>query len=130
MGNSLNRPLFEAVARAIHNHPDHFDMDSFVNVGPCGTTACIAGWALSLSMPTAGTRPLENLRGRFRDPASPGVEATAAVLLGLTGDQRDKLFYVGEWPLTFRHAYESRRTEAGRAAVAARRVRHFAKHQR
>lgn len=85
-------------------------------VPPCGTVACIAGWAQELEAPKSR-----------RNTAS-----HATILLGLTFDQSMRLFTLpshdplpGEWPKKFARAYLSARTPRGRASAAVRRIDHF-----
>jgi len=42
-----NEELFRAVADQIEQHPESYNQRSIV--GNCGTTACIAGWALAIA---------------------------------------------------------------------------------
>lgn len=46
----MNKKLLLDVATAIEANPEHFDMGSFCGKNDCGTTACIAGWAVALSI--------------------------------------------------------------------------------
>ena len=60
---------------------------------PCGTTACIAGWALTL----AGKR-----MRKFTNYMNQGRK-----ILGLTQQEARKLFLVDNWPEKFQERYDS-----------------------
>lgn len=75
----------------------------------CGTTACIAGWALLLS-----------------NSYSYDMHQ-AAGLLGLEYDASDTLFYVGGWPPNYQTQWGAAKTPRMRARVAVRRIDHFIK---
>lgn len=51
------------VADAIESHPDHFDMATVLDVGPCGSVACIAGWSDALSWNIDMTRENDDFIG-------------------------------------------------------------------
>lgn len=44
-----NTDLLHAIARQIEAQPETYDQSVWVSDTPCGTTACIAGWAALLS---------------------------------------------------------------------------------
>jgi hypothetical protein len=85
---------------------------------PCGTTACIAGWA-----------------GLLNDPPSRHMNwQEGREVLGLSRPQSERLFTPPEfgpathcWPKEFRRRYNLARSPAGRAKVAAERIEHFIK---
>ena len=56
----MNVKLLKQIKEAIRRHPKQFDMAEWfrrdVEAPRCGTTACIAGWALTLQ--TASKRPI------------------------------------------------------------------------
>ena|SRR6185503_17316012 len=75
-----NIKLFMKVCDTILKHPRQFSMRSF----DCGTTACIAGWALRLTGTPFGT------------PVGDGhsvYSKEACEALGIAGWQGDVLFY-------------------------------------
>lgn len=82
----------------------------------CGTAACIAGWILILS----GNKP-------FTETEDGNGSETAERLLRLPTDSADRLFHVFMWPERFKHEYNSAKTPAKRASVAANRIDHFIK---
>lgn len=80
---------------------------------PCGTAACIAGWACVLEN-DADTR-FHNLSSSKR-----GRE-----LLGLNAGQATELFFVSDWPRHYRQAFLKSRGMAERALIASRRINAF-----
>src|SRR5438046_4090420 len=102
--SKINIPLLRKVEKKILAEPAALVMASFLEIGepgkkwddfvgiefprivpPCGTMACIAGWT--------------NIMGGKKDSwDEPG---NAQQLLGLTDQQRFKLFYLEEWPHEF-----------------------------
>jgi len=104
---TLNVPLAEAVLKQITEHPEQHDQASFgVRRADCGTTYCIAGWAIALSPDVVEYDWHDSWRGpyeamssvRFRD-GRPRVDgwrsepfAAGRELLGLSGEDADWLF--------------------------------------
>ena len=60
------------------------------HVGECGTTACIAGWAVVVAIP----EPIKRIEVLGDDQS--GIAEFARDFLGLTEKQTDYLFY-GDW---------------------------------
>jgi len=143
----LNVPLLLCVRDVILEHPERLNMDFYVvperppdrrrpdiflldelppgSIDHCGTTACIAGWAVLLD--------------RRRVPAvsrysggDANIHEVAAVLLGLKGTagiadyatetEIDSVFLVADWPADLRRAYQGAATGRGRARAVARRI--------
>ena len=50
----MNTELFQKIHKQITEHPDTFNMESWENTA-CGTTRCIAGWAIYEAL---GRKPL------------------------------------------------------------------------
>jgi hypothetical protein len=90
---SLNVALLERVKALIQHHPAMLQME----VWHCGTTACIAGWAVRLKS--------------FSDPGfyvSSFIEPTkikACRILGITAEESKSLFMVANWPTKLRSEY-------------------------
>ena len=82
---------------------------------PCGTTACIAGWAVILSHPEL--KPKDVWRNYT-------ISSEAAWLLEITYPQMSKLYYTYNWPVQFREAFKTTDIKK-RAEVAAARIDHF-----
>lgn len=79
----------------------------------CGTTACIGGWALSLSF---GARVFNFTRARR--------------VLGISTEEAEKLFsytWDNSWPTKFKVAYNKAKTPRQRARIAFNRIEHFIK---
>lgn len=105
----LNLPLIEAVANQIEALPHRFDMCAYItgahrgddtdtgmslaeaNVS-CGTTGCIAGWAMMLDSQLANMIVRHDM----------GFFSIAAKALGMTHAEADILFFRGEWPDKYR----------------------------
>jgi hypothetical protein len=124
----MNVELLQRVKQHILEEPRRLDMDDWAhtsNEAPCGTQACIAGWACVLT----GKATL-NPRGyyTFGDPLSDSYVSPSRVggqALGLTPDEADRLFYAYGaeeeedygWPNEYRLRYE-RATDAKEKAIA------------
>lgn len=126
----INKRLFRRIRDHILEEPRRFFMSAWVvrdsgkpSLGysfasterpPCGTAACIGGWAVIL----AGEKATNSGR----------TQARARKLLGLTKAQACGVFGISMWPsdLRERHDFydpaESDRKRAGRKARAAARV--------
>lgn len=131
MADKINTELLERVKQHILEEPKRFDMHSFVTrvsthapeeIRPaCGTTACIAGWAILLDRADRG----EAVPRRISSAFYYSVEFRAMELLSLTEKQRRSLFYVSSWPQEFRRTFNLARTLSERAEIAARRIDRF-----
>lgn len=100
---SFNTPLFKKIHEIINLKPELFDMASFEgdSSSECGTTRCIAGWAIRLET----GKPLYDDEGEFTAPTHEladrlGVtvapEDLGRELLGLPVDVASRLFYVND----------------------------------
>lgn len=121
----MNKDLLIQVKHKILENPDHFSMSEWfsdfngqehfrypdMQEASCGTTACIAGWALSLAKP--GGKIYESL------------QHDAAEVLDISYSRSDDLFYQSYWPTAFRAQYLEARNNKERAEAAARRIDHF-----
>lgn len=165
----MNIELLQQVRDAILKNPEHFDIEHwFMDQGSvgtdtkliqlngntcermitpgennCGTTACIAGWALNI----AGTK-LEEMERFYYEygmerTLKPGqnvkdvvirysIELTAMRVLELTRMESRDLFFKDNWPSYYFNAYldypsylPNYKTE--RAQVTADRINHFIK---
>jgi len=122
----LNFALLRRIIRKIETNPEAYDQGVWGRsdaIAPCGTAACIAGWAAHLG----GAKTLEQLR---RNPKS--VQGLSAKLLGLhknkyDTDEIDALFDgdpVWTWPKPFSTRYDNASIE-GRAQVAVQYLKHI-----
>ncbi|QMP84435.1 hypothetical protein HUN42_00057 [Streptomyces phage Dagobah] len=91
----VNRELFQKIHEVITLHPEQHDQSVWEEPDPtCGTTRCVAGWAITL---TTG-KPVYG-KGYVLHPATlalgkrPGVPSIAGELLGLNDAEADVLFY-------------------------------------
>ncbi len=100
----MNVELLHKVADVIAKHPEQFDMLTW----DCGTTACIAGWALRLS--------------GVGIPAATGlahfIGQSAKGALELSVWQANALFIRSNWPCQFRITHADMPEEAAMKAVA------------
>ncbi|MBO9589572.1 hypothetical protein [Devosia sp.] len=80
----------------------------------CGTTACIAGWAIAIEHQLTGESLLEEITRR------PVVSDAAASFLGIDGHQASDLFFAGS------HPEHSDNWPAISAEAAVRTLRHLA----
>lgn len=114
----MNTKLLHRVALAILDEPTKFDMQLFVaenENSPCGTTACIAGFAVAMS------RGLASLRSLF----GIDIESSAQNIIGLSDRTADRLFYKPLWPVDFYQAYNDAENAYERAEIAFWRIQHF-----
>lgn len=121
----MNIPLLKKVRAAILAEPKKFNMSMWFQKdlkSPCGTTACIAGHAISIS------RRWSKLRTGLAKEAGPAVfdfNKEAKRVLGIK--YSFALFRVDYWPNPFWKEYEHAITPLQRARIAARRIDHFIK---
>lgn len=123
----MNTKLLLEIKQDILEHPKRFRMDKFVvaidSIAPCGTAACIAGFAV-----------IRNQERWWRGWAKTGrklinkgenVQILAGQLLGLDEEQEERLFFTEYWPDKFREAYGMAETREHSAEIAAQRIDHF-----
>ena len=123
----MNIELLRKIRSSILENPQNFDMSTWFDsedgcdenligrgescavLDQCGTTGCIAGWALHL------TKSI-NTGNTFWEQAQK--------ILELSKNQAENLFYVNNWPDKYRDAYND---EAGgdEAKITARRITAF-----
>lgn len=137
---AINVKLLRKVQKHILEEPNRFVMGDFIqrktkkspqfygddfshhDFAPCGTAACIAGWAFALVNP----------KSRATDGNL--IERKAVQILGLeydpTGETETnsgKLFFVTQWPKKYRNSFRAAKSQKMRARVAVRRIDHFIK---
>lgn len=103
-----NTELFKQINEVISTRPKEHDQATYESWQSCGTTRCVAGWAISLTTGTPvfdGTlritlhpevAALEERLGVQRDVGEDDVDVVPAIaqeLLGLTDQQAHQLFY-------------------------------------
>ena len=120
----MNVELLKRIQEVIREEPRRLDMGSWGNSSnrvPCGTVACIAGWAIALESGERGPQ-LENSLVDMIFVG--GVEVEAARILDLTPKQSGQLFFDAAWPEQFDINAHSPQTPEY-ADVACRRIDHF-----
>jgi hypothetical protein len=128
----MNVELLRKVAGKLRRmrHKKHFDMSDWGSKNECGTTACIAGWALLESGYRVKTAKEENEYGEresvFYAPSGKPVDPFSAAqrLLGLKYNQASRLFHDDEWPFT---DDDEPVFDAESPKAAAERIEHFIK---
>jgi len=95
---------------------------------PCGTVACIAGWALILDRAKGSThKEIQAARDHFISLTPAGLSRSdvlfkrAMKLLGLNTGQAKRLFVFRNWPSTLRIKPE----DEDNVSQAIRRIKHF-----
>ena len=127
----MNTKLLRRVAKHISEEPRRFDMGYMTTPldeipkrrqPPCGTVACIAGWALILSK-----KAKYNNEEFPVDSNGNQLGAIQAAQLLQIPNWGTNLFYVDDWPRSFRAQYTKARTAKRRADIAVARIEHFIK---
>lgn len=125
----LNVKLLRRIQKHILEEPRRLDMGNWkrtnmdgLHAPPCGTTACIAGWALTLS-----GKPLPQFDNIARDAARLiGVHHTQIQYGNCDEDcQAGRLFLRLEWPEPFASDYGKTMNPGKRAKIAAARIEHL-----
>lgn len=121
----INVKLFRQIKKRILDEPRQFDMSMFFNTDPymdipnCGTAACIAGWAITLSK-TPDKKP---------STASHAYHYSGDILdgackeLGISPSQGERLFFDLHWPRPYGTEFREQSKQSnktGQAKVAAR----------
>jgi hypothetical protein len=115
----LNVALLNKIKKHILAHPLAFHMGTWGSstrkseATPCGTVACIAGWACYLS-PKGKTF---NAGFDIKNPET--AEYAAPKLLGISRRLSQELFFIGNWPRKYVDAYCELHTELEYAEIAA-----------
>jgi len=136
----VNIKLLEKVCEAIKAEPKRFHMnvwatnDVYYDIGlpdrqvaPCGTAACIGGFAVILTKTKGKTDRETWVKAVSGVDTGPRTEILATDLLDLDVHQAARLFHDHDWPYKFREAWAKARTPAQRVRVAISRIKHFIK---
>jgi len=107
--------LLSEIARRIEKNPELFSMRNWFGQGLCGTTACIAGWAITLAL--GKEKPEWIVPTDFKP--------MAMELLKLNDAQATALFYADRWPYPFNDKWFASLSVNERAQIACDRIRHF-----
>lgn len=126
----FNVRLLREVKQAILDNPSQFYMGNWFSqadqvgqpAGGCGTSACIAGWAIHLKH---GKKRLNETNRLFVQYEEAEVESFKVLRLSAARGRR--LFYQSEWPERFCQELDRVMTAEEAATVAARRIDHFIK---
>lgn len=87
----LNTELLKAIREKIATVPQAYDQGTYArasDVAPCGTAACIAGWACVLS----GAMSTDGLRKAEEEGEQEMIHETAQTALGLNNGDAERLF--------------------------------------
>lgn len=133
----MNESLLRQVQAQILDEPRRFDMDQWFNTNDCNTAACICGWSAAIHY---GVDSLEAVCAKTGIDARPviagwsqidyhgGLKLMARVteILGISGEQAQRLFFDDRWPTPFKRAWmEYFSNMAARAEVASARIDYF-----
>jgi len=128
----MNVKLLRRIQKAIRKEPRRFNMLWWVVTGdqesPCGTSACIGGYAVILSkIPKLLTTKkwLDAVEDIRKDSSNTWDPAKA--VLGLDTDQATRLFDENRWPREFSVAYQATEDRRERAKLAIKRIDFFIK---
>jgi hypothetical protein len=129
----MNTKLLRKIQQEIRKEPRRLDMSVWIDVypprhtidPPCGTTACIAGFATILASRDKKTFSEEALKIK-RDYERSTQEEGGKTLL-LTPQQSSRLFFVHSWPEKFRDRWYGALTKHTEAEIACERIEHFIK---
>lgn len=110
--------LLEKIKDRITVEPHRFDMGLYFSDDSnlCGTTACIAGWAIILAKPDAANGD--------HDPLSLWEQEAGREVLGISEVQASRLFYECSWPKQFKLSGLTM-YQASDAKIACARIDHF-----
>jgi len=97
----MNPEMLDKLTKVIAKNPDRFDMAEWQ--AGCGTTCCIAGWALVF----AGYKPSQFMLGFSDLGNNEDIFQTATEVLGISQDQAERLFTLYLWPQDIRDRYRS-----------------------
>jgi hypothetical protein len=120
----MNVEKLRAVKDAILAEPRKFDMGVFFqwspDTAPCGTTGCIAGWAMQHEMQILGKdffsseKFLDSVMSKKKElslkygleyPEEVDYAELGQAILELTSEQARELFYDENWPEEFRERW-------------------------
>lgn len=121
----MNTKLIKQIEQAILAEPRRLEMKTWINrcdrVAPCGTAACIAGYAVILSRMEKGKGWYE--AAQQISTRHCGLEAAELLDIGLC--QSLVLFYVARWPFRYRLRLSHAVDRKAKAKVAVDRLRYF-----
>lgn len=115
----MNTELLLKVKAHILEEPLRLDMGDWIHssdTAPCGTEACIAGWACILASPE------EKIASAFNRA---DIQSSATRLLDITKNQSAALFFTDAWPESFAAYNEQNWGSPEAARIAAERIDAF-----
>lgn len=117
---AINKTLFRKVRNKILKNPEAYDQSTFVresDQAPCGTAACIFGWAVLLAEKIAIDDALEDEEENEGD----GIFREAISVLGLSRDEGLVVAnYAGMgWPEPYGSSFRTAYKKDERARIAA-----------
>lgn len=135
----MNTRLLRRIQKHILKYPDAFVMEYFVEnrdketKTPCGTAACIGGWACIMEQKKLSPRLRQRLLNNISKPEDYWIGKDydfnyfyhARRFLGISERQAESLFELGGWPEKFNIRYYGAKTNKGLARVAVQRIEHF-----
>lgn len=98
----INTELFNQIADLIEGSPDLYDQNDWTNqTEGCGTTHCIAGWALTLTNNNHNAESMADWPAYYETPLEErpvhgAIGVAAAQALGLDPREADNLFHT-DW---------------------------------
>ena len=118
----MNTELLLNIRGRILSEPEHFQMENWSQITPCGAACCIAGWAFVLSSYSKDT-PVSVVAEQL---AYSGLnQIVASDELDLDYQQSQRLFHVEQWPKDFVLMWIGSSSDAQRALIGSRRIDHF-----
>lgn len=93
----MNRDLLNRIKTKIAHEPETFNMDSWHQRDTCGTAHCICGWAQTFS-------GISSEGSDYQNEASFNIKL-GALLLGITEEQANLLFFATYWPEAFKNSF-------------------------
>jgi len=129
----MNKPLLKQIIEQVGRNPGRLDMRDYVSAradSRCGSTACIAGWAVCLDMMNRDKRlSFDKVSKELCDKwGNINWDYEAGKLLRIDERQGVRLFRLERWPEPFRDDYSMAECGAdreGMARAAISRIRHF-----
>lgn len=144
----MNIQLLRRIQKVIVKRAKQFNMDTWFSLMErqsrgvhCGTTACLAGWALTVAsqakrkklfQPLLAAKSVDKNFGDIKLMLGGNENhlmcKKGAEVLELNEDQAEKLFYLPNWPQDLHDRYDAaRRTQSynEQAAIASERIDRF-----
>ena len=134
----MNIEMLNRVKQTILDEPRKVNMHVFLErytinmmkeesayIPPCGTHACIAGWACILDAMDKRGITIEEINWDTIRNNYMNVHGKARKILAISWEEQNKLFYLKDWPPEFAKRYDDSETAQERAEATAQRIEHF-----